>query len=561
VRTGANIWFLSPRPTARFAEGGLPVESNLPHALEYLKAGLSVIPCGPDKKPLIPSWLPYQQKRASEDEVRAWWTNSPNAMIGIVTGEISGIAVIDIDTPEGLAGIKEYLPDGLLTPCAETPRGGMHLYFKTNGDDLRNNAGAIPGVDFRANGGYVVASPSVNGSGKAYRWKKGMELGAVPLSPLPDAYISLLKKSLYNRGVVNSENPKTTNDHKDHTKPQLFVDGTRDEDLFHVANCLVKGGCETDVTSQVLEILAQNCEPPFPEKEIAIKIKSALERAARRERNITEEIREWVLTTGGHFLTTDYHKDLDLTTRDHKKAGNMAILRLVDEGLIERYGSKRGCYRLIEKDVEIIDFLNAPDQEFPIDLPFGLSSLLRLFPGNVGIFAGAKSSGKTAIAFDIIKLNQHRYEIVYLNSEMHDVEMRDRLKLHGDIRLTDWRFTAIRRGHDWADLITPEKKIFIIDYMENVDGDAWRIGAEIKKIHDKLKDGVAIIFLQKKAGDDLARGGQYTLDKARFYVALDKGKAKIIDAKAFRVDNPNGKTLNFKIVQGSKILPQGTWED
>ncbi len=312
--------------------------------------------------------------------------------------------------------------------------------------------------------------------------------------------------------------------------------------------------------SEVLEILAQNCNPPFPEKEIAAKIKSALDRAARRERNISEEIREWVLTTSGHFLTTDSHKDLDLTTRDHKKAANMAFLRLVDEGVIERYGSKRGCYRLIEKDVEIIDFLHAPEHEFLIDLPLGLSDLLRIFPGNVGIFAGAKSSGKTSIAFDLIKRNQARYEIVYMNSEMHDVEMRDRLKLHGDMDLRDWRFTAIRRGHDWADLITPEKKIFVIDYMENVEGDAWRIGAEIKKVHDKLKEGVAIIFLQKKSGEDLGRGGQYTLDKARFYVALDKGQAKIIDAKAFRRDNPNGKTLSLKIVQGSKILPQGTWE-
>lgn len=534
---------------------------NLSQALQYLKAGYSVIPCGPDKKPLLSSWLPYQEKQASEDQVKEWWQKNPDAMIGIVTGKISGIAVIDIDTPEGMTGIREYLPDDLLTACAETPRGGMHLYFKMNGDDLRNNAGAIPGVDFRANGGYVIAPPSVNGIGKPYKWKAGMEFGKVSLAPLPNAYISLLKKSFYNRGVVNSEIPKTTGDHKDHAKPQLFVKGTRDNDLFHVANCLVKGGCETDITSQVLEILAQTCDPPFPEKEIAIKIKSALERAARRERNIAEEVRQWVLTTGGHFETTHCHRDLDLTTRDHKKAGNMALLRLVDDGLIERYGSKRGCYRLIEQDVEIIDFLNAPDHEFLIDLPFGLSDLLRVFPGNVGIFAGAKSSGKTAVAFDIIKLNQHRNEIVYLNSEMHDVEMRDRLKLHGDMRLTDWRFTAIRRGHDWADLITPEKKIFIIDYMENVEGDAWRIGAEIKKIHDKLKDGVAIIFLQKKAGDDLARGGQYTLDKARFYIALDKGRAKIIDAKAFRGENPNGKTLNFKIVQGSRILPQGTWEE
>lgn len=532
--------------------------ANLSCALEYHEAGYSVIPVGHDKRPLIPSWKANQQTRGTADEIVDAWAKHPSANPAIVTGAISGIVVVDVDDMKnGLANLAEYISPSIETPTARTPSGGLHFYFKHPGEKIGNNRGGIPGCDFQGDGGYVVAPPSyceyekrgkqIKGS---YEWIRSPKDCAY--APLPPAYLK--KIFLYSRDPVSH----TTSSH---IQSQYFVEGRRDEDLFHLANCLIKGGAQPDYVRQVLDMTASSCNPPFPEREIEAKIKSALDRAAKRERNIAEEIRQWVLVTSGHFTVTDSHRELDLVTPSHRHAANVAFRRL-SEGpnpLIERYGSKRGCYRLIENDVEIIDYLNAPVNEFDIDLSLLLSGQLKLYPGNVGIFAGAKSSGKTAIAFDLIKRNQGRHEVVYMNSEMHDTEMRTRLELHGDMRLTDWRFKAIRRGHDWADLITEEKKIFIIDYMENVDGDAWRIGSEIKKIHDKLKEGVAIIFLQKKSGEDLARGGQYTLDKARFYVALDKGKAKIIDAKAFRGENPNGKTLSFKIVQGTKIMPQGTW--
>ena len=99
----------------------------------------------------------------------------------------------------------------------------------------------------------------------------------------------------------------------------------------------------------------------------------------------------------------------------------------------------------------------------------------------------------------------------------------------------------------------------MIDYIEEIQGEAWRVGAHIKAVHDRLKAGVAVIFLQKKPDADLARGGAYTLDKARLYVGLDKGRAKIVDAKAFRGENPNGFVLDFKLVQGAKFMMQNDW--
>ena len=80
-------------------------------ALDYVnKWGFSVIPLLPNKKPFAtllpkdergrPTWKPFQTRRATDKEIRKWWTDEPKALIGIVTGKISGLAVIDVDTKE-----------------------------------------------------------------------------------------------------------------------------------------------------------------------------------------------------------------------------------------------------------------------------------------------------------------------------------------------------------------------------------------------------------------------------------------------------------------------------
>src|SRR3972149_2721060 len=98
-------------------------------ALWYAKQGYSVFPTGRNKRPLL-KWEKYQKERATEAQIREWWTKNPDANIGIVTGAISGIVVVDIDTEEGYEEIKKYISETLVTPTAKTPKGGQHLYFK-----------------------------------------------------------------------------------------------------------------------------------------------------------------------------------------------------------------------------------------------------------------------------------------------------------------------------------------------------------------------------------------------------------------------------------------------
>lgn len=133
-------------------------------AFRYIKRGFSIIPLRPnDKRPAVP-WVKYQTERASKRQVRAWFGGYPAPNIGIVTGAISGLIVLDIDPggEESLEGVA--LPS---TYEVQTPRG-RHVYFRWPGSPTPNKVALYPGVDLRGDGGYVVAPPSVI-NGEAYR--------------------------------------------------------------------------------------------------------------------------------------------------------------------------------------------------------------------------------------------------------------------------------------------------------------------------------------------------------------------------------------------------------
>ena len=149
------------------------------YALGYQTRGMSVIPVGKDKKPLIP-WKNYQNIRAAPEEIEDWWTRWPEANIGIVTGSISGITVMDIDPKNG----GTVPPGAGLTLVARTQSGGWHYYYKFE-PTLRTGAGIIRGVDIRNNGGYVVAPPSKGEKGD-YSWSVKEDIADFPVGIIPE---------------------------------------------------------------------------------------------------------------------------------------------------------------------------------------------------------------------------------------------------------------------------------------------------------------------------------------------------------------------------------------
>lgn len=286
------------------------------------------------------------------------------------------------------------------------------------------------------------------------------------------------------------------------------------------------------------------------------------DRIAGKSRTIADRVREWVLLTDGNFLLTDIYRDLALLTRDNKMAAIMAMQRLEKDGVVIKCGEKRGCYRPIQADAPEIDFMNADTTvTFPLTwpYPFDLHKLVTLYPKNVVVVAGASNAGKTALLLNLVHLNLHQadFRIRYMSSEMGAEELKLRLGKFEDTPLEYWENRKLRfleRSSNFSDLVDPDG-LNLIDYLE-IHTDFFRVGEEIKKIYDRLRKGIAVIALQKKMGQEVGRGGEFTLEKPRLYLAIDPGKLTIIKAKnwATHLINPNGKQFQFKLVAGCKFL-------
>ncbi|MBI4499331.1 MAG: bifunctional DNA primase/polymerase [Chloroflexi bacterium] len=122
---------------------------------------------------------PHGFKAATTDKaiIAGWWTACPQANVAVATGAVSGLVVLDIDPAHGgmdslMAWIDRYGPLRETLSVA-TGGGGWHLYFEHPGPGvvIPSTAGRLgPGLDVRADGGYVVAPPSLHKSGRIYEW-------------------------------------------------------------------------------------------------------------------------------------------------------------------------------------------------------------------------------------------------------------------------------------------------------------------------------------------------------------------------------------------------------
>jgi hypothetical protein len=165
-------------------------------ALKYAgRGGLAVFPARPDKKCSYKS-AEYSDGRAwgmtrDPAEIGADFARWPNCRIGIPTGAVNRIVVVETDTMEGhgvdgaasLAQLEVEHGALAVTLQAISPSGSIHRYFRHPGPGIkvRTTASVIGnGIDVRGDGGMVIAPPSVNLDGRRYRWLNRNPLAAMP---------------------------------------------------------------------------------------------------------------------------------------------------------------------------------------------------------------------------------------------------------------------------------------------------------------------------------------------------------------------------------------------
>lgn len=539
-------------------------------ALKYHDMGLSVFPVNPrDKKPAISSWLKYQTERATKEEIEEWYGKNRHQGIAIVTGAISNIFVVDLDKYKpgyDDAVADKYFPDSLITPVVETMNKGQHLYFKNPPGNLTINAGVFPGLDFRGNGGYVVAPPTKNGIGSSYKWI--VDIADQECADLPGGFIAAINNSISFSGDVTTKKKGLL-----HSVTFNLNTGTRDQTLFHIANCLIKGGCSPVDAELALKTLANSCNPPFPESEAEAKIKSVLQRVERKEKNIQKEVESYIAVTDGEFSVTGCYNALQVVTNSEKTAVRVALSRLKGK-VIEKSGTKDGVYKRIVNNLDFIDFnSNDPEEiEYPVKLPLGLNDLVEIYEGNIILIAGEFNSGKTLFMLNALLKNKNHLPIRYISSEMDKNEFRKRFRGFTSIPPDFWHqddmTDYVKRSMDFHTALRPGA-LNLIDYMEFKGADFTQGAEMMRNIHDALGGkGLAIVAIQKKQGATLPRSGDLVMEKPRLAISLSKmqglqetrGVAQILKAKAVKAGKCDDKKLIFEIADwGSNFKTIQDW--
>jgi hypothetical protein len=155
-------------------------------ALALAALGKPVFPCWntPDDKdrhktPMTPHG--FYDATTNRSKIKRWWGKWPNALIGMRTGEASGVAVLDLDVKSGKDGYAAVPDWETRSPViAKTGSGGAHLYFAAEGAPGCTHDAIALGVDTRGNLGYAIVPPS-----PGYTWINGHDLSS-DLPPWPD---------------------------------------------------------------------------------------------------------------------------------------------------------------------------------------------------------------------------------------------------------------------------------------------------------------------------------------------------------------------------------------
>lgn len=154
--------------------------AHLPTAATLLaSSGIPVFPCVPGgKRPLTTRG--FHDSTSDLSQVREWWRRAPDANIGLPTGRSSGVVVVDVDVHDAGSGYPAFeraRTAGLIGAwgwLVRTPSAGLHAYFPQI-PDVEQRSWQVPGqhVDFRGDGGYIVAPPSrlvsATGAARSYQ--------------------------------------------------------------------------------------------------------------------------------------------------------------------------------------------------------------------------------------------------------------------------------------------------------------------------------------------------------------------------------------------------------
>jgi hypothetical protein len=252
-------------------------QNCLSAALEYASKGIQVFPlhtpskggkcsCGKSSCEHVGKHprTPHGFKDATTDPIiiGEWWTQSPDANIGIPTGAVSSFFVLDVDPRHGgnesLAILEHQIGPLPKTATVRSGSGGSHYYFKhPAGQRITSSTciGGFDGLDIRADGGFIIVAPSLHSSGNRYEWIYGLSEIASP----PTGLLDLLKKD---KSGNSGERRRDTSSILDGVP-----EGERNEAIFTLACRMLHADIPQSVAGEICLNAASRCNPSFPPNE------------------------------------------------------------------------------------------------------------------------------------------------------------------------------------------------------------------------------------------------------------------------------------------------------
>jgi putative DNA primase/helicase len=233
--------------------------------------------------------------------IEQWWAKWPNANIGIPTGAASGFDVIDIDNETAQQKLKEIVGDTAPAALQKTGRGWQlgYAHAVDSGLTIGTAIGGIDGLDFRGDGGYIIAAPSRHINGNFYAWVRDLN-GSLP--PLPAAFIEFAAPINHKTGFKEQFNSAII--------WEGIQEGQRDDQLFRYACQLRAFNAPEAVARDLVSAAAARCNPPFGNAQAkvdqAYKYPAGGSEFVSAPREINPAERKFDLQTWGDFVATDH---------------------------------------------------------------------------------------------------------------------------------------------------------------------------------------------------------------------------------------------------------------
>ena len=482
------------------------------------------------KKPFENNWQQWCEKKRSFSPND--YKNGINA--GIPGGPANRVIFLDIDYLEKFKlMLKEKGWNIPTTRLHETGRGLPHFVYEypKNGHEygctsVKDPDGEVDPVsgkvktvfDIKGLGGQVVAPGSIHPeTGKPYTVKQ-----IAPIAPCPQWILDLVARDngKGQKGAETGRDNAIEGLHVSYAVKRLIeegeVKGKRSEAIMSVLNALTRASLNDQDIIQIFENYAigekYREKGRTREKWLLKQIDKCRQGSPTGPgRDVSSRVRQYLLEEfdGGVFRLGDIRRELAFTDR-HYTLARQCVKRMVASGEIEKHGHQMGCYRVVDKKKNCIDWDATEAKASPLILPAGLHEVATIRQGDMVAFAGYKNHAKSAIAIETVRLNLDRFKVHFHITE-YAARMKQRLIDFGvDLHHPNLFAYQVEKSDYIPDKIESGDGVLnVIDHLPNLDN-FYLVGKTQDEIHRSLDGAICVITHQKKNADDLdAIGGSF----------------------------------------------------